>query len=267
MNSLLAAYWIQLRVVMATQLQYRIEISLWLLYIIIQPVVYIALWSAVARMQNGAVDGFTPAEFAGYFIIVMLLRHATFSWVIFGLSERIRHGWLSQVLLRPIHPIHGDLAENLSYKVVTLAVIVPTATVLIVILRPTIHPTPWMIVAFIPALFMACALRFLIEWTVGLGSFWTTRMTAINQVYDVALLFLSGQIAPLMLFPGWVQAVAAVLPFRWIIAFPVELLLGRLTTAQILMGLAVQATWLALSVGFFKLVWRVGIRRYSAVGA
>lgn len=267
MSALLAAYWIQFKTVMATQLQYRIEVSLWLLGMIVQPVVYIALWSAVARTRQGAVGGFTPAEFAGYFLLVMLLNHLTFSWVIYGLSERIRQGWLSQVLLRPIHPIHGDLAENVSYKAVTLVVMVPTAVVLAAILRPAINPTPGMVAAFLPAALMAFALRFVVEWTVGLGSFWTTRMTAINQVYDVALLFLSGQVAPLELFPGWVQAVAAVLPFRWMIAFPAELLLGRLTAAEIGAGLAAQAGWLALSLLVFRLVWSVGLRRYGAVGA
>ena len=74
-----------------------------------------------------------------------------------------------------------------------------------------------------------------------MAAFWTTRIGAINQTYFVMMLFLSGQIAPLTLFPYPLQTVAAVLPFRWMISFPVELLLGRLTPVEALTGLGVQA--------------------------
>ena len=108
--------------------------------------------------------------------------------------------------------------------------------------------------------------RFLVEWTLALAAFWTTRVGAINQGYYVAALFLSGQVAPLVLFPASVRAVAAVLPFRWMISFPAELLLGRLTPAQAAAGLAIQAGWLGLALLILKLVWRAGVRRFTAVG-
>ena len=80
-----------------------------------------------------------------------------------------------------------------------------------------------------PALLLAFLVRFLLEWTLALAAFWTTRVSAINQVYFVLMLFLAGQIAPLTLFPHWIQIVADILPFRWMLGFPVELVLGRLT--------------------------------------
>ena len=86
-----------------------------------------------------------------------------------------------------------------------------------------------MVLAFVPAVVLAFLLRFLSGWTLALAGFWTTRVFAINEVYCVAMLFLSGQMVPLSLLPGPVQALAAVLPFRWMVAFPVELLLGRVS--------------------------------------
>ena len=78
---------------------------------------------------------------------------------------------------------------------------------------------------------------------------------------------LSGQIAPLSLFPSFVQIAADILPFRWMLGFPVELLLGRLTPAETLTGLAAQAAWAVVSVFLLRFVWRAGVRSYSAVGA
>ena len=79
---------------------------------------------------------------------------------------------------------------------------------------------PWAVAAFVPALLLAVLVRFLVEWTLALAAFWTTRVSAINQMYFVVTLFLSGQVAPLSLFPFPIQVVASLLPFRWMIAFP-----------------------------------------------
>jgi ABC-2 type transport system permease protein len=61
--------------------------------------------------------------------------------------------------------------------------------------------------------------------------------------------------------------VAYILPFRWMLGFPVELLLGRLTPTEAVVGLGVQVLWVALAYVLMRLVWRAGIRLYSAVGA
>jgi ABC-2 type transport system permease protein len=116
-------------------------------------------------------------------------------------------------------------------------------------------------------LLLAFILRFLLEWTLALSAFWTTRTGAINQIYFVLVLFLSGQIAPIALFPYPIRVAAAVLPFRWMIGFPVELLLGRLTLGDALTGLMAQAAWLCVSLVLLRIVWRAGVRVYSAVGA
>jgi ABC-2 type transport system permease protein len=136
-----------------------------------------------------------------------------------------------------------------------------------VIFKPAFSPLLWAIAAFVPAIFLAFLVRFLTEWTLALAAFWTTRVSAVNQAYYVAALFLSGQVAPLALLPGPVRAAAAFLPFRWTVSFPVELLLGRLTPSQALAGFGAQLAWLAISLVLLRVVWRAGVRAYSAVGA
>lgn len=98
-----------------------------------------------------------------------------------------------------------------------------------------------------PALALAFALRFLLEWTLALAAFWTTRVSAFNQLYFVALLFLSGQIAPLSLLAPPLQTAAAILPFCWMVSFPVELLRGNLTPAATVIGLGALVLWLVLA--------------------
>ena len=251
----------------ALQFAYRAALVIWLIGLLLNPTIYLVVWTTVATSQGGAVGGFTAADFAGYFIVMMIVNQLTFDWHAFYMEWRIRTGDLSAMLLRPVHPIHNDIAENLTFKLLTFAVVAPVAVFLAVTFGARIQPEPWQLVAFVPALLLAMALRFLLEWCLGILAFWVTKMGSITQAWWVAVLFLSGQIAPLALFPPAIQTIASVLPFRWMVSFPVEVGLGRLTADQVLQGYAMQAVWVGLGLVLLRVAWRVGIRRYSAVGA
>jgi ABC-2 type transport system permease protein len=257
----------QFRTTLAAFVQYRASIFIWMIDRILEPLIYLVVWSVVSGSAGGSVGGFTPARFAAYFITTMLVTQATYTWVMYEYEYRIRHGSLSFALLRPIHPIHTDLVDNVSSKLITLPLMLAAAALLVVVFRPEFSFVPWAAVLFVPALLMAFAVKFIVEWTLALTAFWTTRVSAVNQGYFVVALFLSGQMAPLTLLPHPLQVLAAALPFRWTISFPVELLLGRLTPVQALWGFAAQAAWLGLGLLLLRTVWRAGVRVYSAVGA
>jgi ABC-2 type transport system permease protein len=252
---------------LAGMLQYRASLVIWMISQVLDPVIYLIVWSVVTQAGGGSVGGYTRGDFAAYFLVLMLVNHLTYTWIMYEYDYRVREGTLSATLLRPVHPIHADVADNLSSKIVSTPVLLLVAVVLGVIFRPMVHVVPWALAAAIPAIVLAFLVRFLLEWTLALAAFWTTRVSAINQMYFVVLLFLSGQVAPLSLFPRVVQVIASVLPFRWMISFPVELILGYMTPHQMLIGFAAQATWIGVCLCIVCAVWRAGVRQYSAVGA
>jgi ABC-2 type transport system permease protein len=117
------------------------------------------------------------------------------------------------------------------------------------------------------AVALAAGIRFLNSYATGLLGFWTTRATALVELQYGVGLFLSGRIAPLALFPPGVAAVAGVLWFPYMLAFPVDVLTGAVATpAGYLRGFAGQLAWLAAWWGAYRLVWRRGLVRYGAVG-
>lgn len=267
MRRMLEIYWAQLKTQLALHVQYRASVLIWLFSGLVEPVMFLVVWTTVADAQGGQVESYTAGEFAAYFIVFMLVNHATFTWIMWEYGYLIREGVLAGFLLRPLHPIHRDVAQNLAYKLLTLVAMIPATLILIVAFRPTFNFSFWSTVAFIPALIFAMILRFLVEWTLAMAAFWTTRVDAINQLYFVALLFFSGQLAPLSLFPLPVQVVAWLLPFRWMLYFPVELLLGRVTLEEAAIGYAAQLAWIATALLLLAFVWRRGVRQFSAVGA
>ena len=267
MKRLWRVYRVLLRTKLLMQLQYRTAMALWMLYMVLNPLIYLVVWSTVARSNGGSLDGYTPGAFAAYFTVLLLVNHLTDNEVYYQFQERVREGLLSPMLLRPLHPIHADLATNLTNKFLMLVVILPAMVAMTFLFQPSAQITSWTFLAFLPALLMATAIRFMVEWALGLVAFWTTQMDAVIQMYYIALFFLSGQLAPLTLFPTPVQWLAQLSPFKWMVAFPVQLLLGQLPANTILPDFAIQFTWLWLSLGLLLVLWKRGLRQYSAVGA
>jgi ABC-2 type transport system permease protein len=257
----------QFKTTFASMVQYRASLVIWMISHVLEPLVYLIVWSTVSVTGGGSVGDYTTRQFAAYFIVLMLVNHVTYTWIMYEFEYRVREGTFSVALLKPVHPIHSDIADNISSKLITLPLMVIIAVGLGILFHPVIDPPLWALAAALPALVLAFVVRFLLEWTLAQAAFWTTRVGAINQIYFVLVLFLSGQIAPLSLFPAPVQVIAAILPFGWMIGFPVELLLGRLSAEQVLTGLGAQAVWLAVGYALFRIVWRAGVRVYSAVGA
>ncbi|MFL6027482.1 MAG: ABC transporter permease [Friedmanniella sp.] len=265
-TALVLYYRRQLASALAINLAYRGALAIWVLTSIIQPLVFIVVWQTVAG--SGTTGGYSGSQFVAYFLLMMVVDHLTFIWHMWEFEYRIRTGAFSPLLLRPVHPIHHDVCENLTYKLVGLVGILPAAVVLGLAFDADLSGTSARtVVAFVPALLLAMALRFVVEWCVALSAFWLTKVSAMNAVFFSLFTFLGGQFAPLAVLPGWMQTVAAWTPFPWTLAFPVEVMLGRRTGEDLLVGYGAQLIWVAVAVLALRSLWSRATRRYSAVGA
>jgi len=89
---------------------------------------------------------------------------------------------------------------------------------------------------------------------------------AIYELYFAIELLLSGRLVPMSLLPPWAQELARYLPFQWTFGYPIEALIGQLTPRELFVGLGMQLLWIGIGLLVVKVVWRQGIRRYTAVG-
>lgn len=247
-------------------LQYRVAHYMWMLGMIAEPVIYLVVWSTIAEQRGGAVQGITPGEFAAYYIVWTLVRNMNIVFTPYGWEWRIREGRLSAMLMRPLHPLHDDIAGFAGWKIVVIVAWLPIAAVLTLVFDPVIDPRPLEVGVFAVAVWGAYLIRTMFLSLLGMITFWTTRVSAIFELAIAAELLLSGRLVPLQLMPGWAQDVAALLPFKWTFFFPIEALVGDLSDRELMGGLAMQAFWTAALTALAVVVWRFAIRRYSAVG-
>ena len=266
LRSLADFYVTTARTAIATQFQYRVAQYFYMLGMVAEPVIYLVVWSSVARSSGGAVNGITAGQFAAYYIVWTLVRNLN---IVFGApfwEWRIREGQLAGQLLRPLHPLHYDIAYFAGWKVVVIVLWLPIAATLSAVFHPTLHPSGLEIAVFCVAIWGAYLTRTMYQSVIGMLNFWTTRGGAVFDLYMTLELLLSGRLVPLKLMPGWVQTLANFLPFKWTFGFPIESLAGNLSTRSLLLGLGAQALWIVVGLVLFRFAWRAAIKRFSAVG-
>lgn len=271
MMKVLALFWakyrILLRVEWAVMFAYRSESLIWMIGAFIQPLVSMAVWLSIS--DNHSVAGYNAHDYMVYFLGVLLVDRLTSTWDVWELDASIQDGSLSSKLVRPFHPVHWSIAQNLVYKIFFAMLLIPAWVITAAcfpLLRLTISPE--IIAISFLGIVLSSMIRFLIGFEFGLMAFWTNRATAIYSLYEGIHLFLAGRLAPLSMFPSWVEHLAAWLPFYGTVGFPVELLTGKieLGSSVMLHNFAIQLTWLIVLLIGFRFVWRQGMKKYGAVG-
>ncbi len=251
----------------AEQWQYRANLIMFLAYWMVMPIVYLAVWTTIAREQ-GSVSGLTANDFAAYYLTLLPVDIITSSIVIHVLAYKIQEGSISNELMQPVHPIlTNTLTNNVAFKALNLIVFVPLWFVLVLLFQPHFTYTWQSALLALPALAIGFLARFLLDSCVTLVAFWTTRVWSIQQFNDAVGMLLNGAFVPLALMPAWVQVIAQALPYQLGASFPTLLLLNKLTPEQIALNYALGIFWVLALLGLFQFMWKRAIKQYSAVGA
>lgn len=230
----------------------------------IPPLVYLLVWSTAAA--DAPIGGLTRGAFVAYYLLLILVNQVTYAQTNWTVGDLIRSGGMNRVLLRPMPAVFDAVAAEIAGKVVYLVFDVPVVVGMAVLLKPDLDVRIESAVAFVPALVGAWALRFVWGYALAVLAFWASRADALLALQDSLVFLLAGQVAPIALLPEPLASLAAILPFRYMVAFPVEVLLGRLDGGEILSGLALQALWLLAASVVARVLWVRGLRRYAAIG-
>lgn len=235
----------------------------------IPPLIYLFVWSTAAGAGGAgkaAIGGLTGDQFIVYYLVLIVVNQLTYSQTNWTVGGVIRYGGMNRLLLRPLAPFWDAVATQVSGLAVYMSFLLPITGLLYGILRPKVQIQARDALAFVPALIGAALLRFFWGYWLALLAFWAARADALLALQDSLIFILAGQVAPTALLPGPLRAAAHVLPFRYMLGFPVEVLTGQLSPAGVGRGFAFQAAWLAVAVTLYGVLWRCGVRHHSAVG-
>jgi ABC-2 type transport system permease protein len=255
-----------MKLAVQSQFQYRTAQYFYMIGMIAEPVIYLVVWSTVAQAQGGSVGGYTPAEFAAYYLVWTLVRNMNIVFTPYGWEQRIRSGWFSMDLLRPVHPLNNDMAFFAGMKVVMIILWIPLGLILSLFFKPDLHPEWYHLVGFFFAIWGAYLIRTMLLSLLGMITFFTTRVGAIYELFFAFELIFSGRLVPMTLMPPVVQQLANFMPFQWTFYFPINILVAPLPVSEMLTGLGMQLLWILIGWVAVKVMWKFSVRQFSAVG-
>jgi ABC-2 type transport system permease protein len=116
------------------------------------------------------------------------------------------------------------------------------------------------------SLLLAALLQFFLFTLLSLLAFWVENTYGIRFVMRVVMEVAGGAIIPLSFFPGLLQKIFLSLPFPFLIYLPMRIYLGKIPLEMVHEELIKEVAWIAGLVVMNRLVWRLGIRQYVAMG-
>jgi ABC-2 type transport system permease protein len=253
-----------LRIGVAETVAYRAEFLVWILTTTM-PLVMLALWTTVA--SEGPFRDYSSEDFVAYYLAILIVRNVTGNWVAWQVSEDVRMGAMSMRLLRPLHPFIAYSVSHLASVPFRSLVALPIATVLLLSSGASaLTGEPLQLALIVPSIALAWLITFSVLFALGAFAFFVTRVMGLLSLYFLVFSVFSGYLLPLPLLPGWIARTAEVLPFRYMLSVPVELMTRSLGSGEIARLMLGQLAWAAVSVAAALWVWRLGVRRYEAVG-
>ena len=264
----------------AMMLTYRAEIVLWAVATCL-PLIMLGVWSEA--FGSGRFEGLSAAWAARYFIAVFLVRQLSVVWVMHYFEYQVVSGRLSGQLLLPVDPVWRYLTMHLAEQVCRLPIVG-----LMIGLCLWLFPEAWRgggsgdggagglgawrvsaasVGLGLLATGMAFVSRFFLQYALAMLAFRMERVMALHELIWLPILFLSGMVAPLEVFPEGVRAAVLWTPLPWLVWFPAKLFMGDYDAPLVLRGFAMLVGWGVVFVGVQRWAWRVGLRNYSAMGA
>ncbi|MBI4050363.1 MAG: ABC-2 family transporter protein [Candidatus Doudnabacteria bacterium] len=257
--------------ILSTQIQnsfqYRGQLFFWVIVEVFFLGILFFLWQAIFTGKE-TVGEYTFANLMTYYISVFLVEMIASSYNEYNMEEIVRDGKLNKYIIRPMSFFWYRLSSDLGWKVSKLVVTLPVFAAVLFLFRkfliiPSFEAGARFLVVLIPAAF----LYFLVSYLTSFAAFWMLRINAVVRIVrEISLPLLAGSLIPLDLFPGFLQELTKYLPFRYLIFFPVKVLLGQVSGEEFVFGIVVTILWVGILSLAVYLLWTPALKRYESVG-
>lgn len=248
-------------------LTYRLNFSLWRVRNVLQLLTAYFLWVAIIP-ASGEVFGYSQSMMLTYILVASFISAIVFSTKTDLIGENINKGDLSIFLTRPINYLAYTLSRDFGDKLMNISFSIVEITILFFLLKPPIfiQTDPIFLILAILAIILAVFLNFLIGFLLGLLGFWSPDVWAPRFIFFILVAFFAGGLFPLDIMPENIFNFFKLLPFTYLLYFPLKIYLGQLTQAQIFSGFSITIVWIILLWVFKSFIWQKGLRMYTSYG-
>ncbi len=258
------------RVSLIERMVYRLDFLVGTTLRFLPMVTTILLWQAIfLGSGQEELSGFSRDEMIAYLLLVHISRmFSSMPGLAGGIARDIRDGSLKKYLLQPIDMIAYLVTYRMAHKAAYIVMSALPYALLFFLCRHYFagFPDAPTAAAYAASLLLAFVLGFFFETAIGMIGFWFLEVTSFLYVVGTINFFVSGHMFPLDLLPDPWAAVLKLLPFQYMAYFPAAVFLGKVQGAALAYGLLIGAAWAVFFILLARVLYRLGLRRYSAYG-
>jgi ABC-2 type transport system permease protein len=250
-------------------LEYRFEFFANILSTLFPILIQIFLWLAIYGGTGGGVMyGYSFPQMLASVAVAGAVAMFINPGVEQPVNDDIHSGGLAQFIVKPVKYIPFRLAQAAGKKFsssVTMAIF--TAAVLIILnVSIGFEIKPANILLFVVTLLLAAVLNFFIFFALSVTGFWLTEVSRFFHALQLSIMVASGGVFPITIFGEIFVSISRFLPFQYTSYFPINVMTGAIEFEQVISGILVQIVWIAVIAFVANIFWRIGLKRYVAVG-
>lgn len=253
------------RIYLADLLAYPATVTIWVLTDVVGAVVGPLVW--LAAKHQGQIAGYTPEALVLYYVSMLLVGGFVTSHFMWDIGMEIKEGQFTAHILRPLSYLEYTLCRNFAWRLGRTAVTMPWFLLIAFAYAATLGSSPvhwgWETWA---SILLGHLVSISTVLALAMLALYVEEARTVFELYYLPMLFLSGQMFPVAMLPSWAQGLVRSTPFYYTTGLPTEILVGKVSGAQAHAGMLVQAAWVVGGLVLYSLLFRGGMRRYTAVG-
>jgi ABC-2 type transport system permease protein len=227
--------------------------------------IFVYFWRAVYE-GTSTIGGLSLSQTVNYILLARLLAPLVETRTIFFFGFMIRQGQIAVEMTRPLDMQLRIFVESLAEMGTFLVQRLPLFLIAWLLFGLQLPSSPALWGAFFVSLILGSTVLFLFDWLFACLAFYVTETWGLSVVRIGVGSFFSGALVPLAMMPGWMQKLAASMPFAQALSVPVSFLSGITPLAQAPRLWLIQLIWLAGLLIVSRLAFRVAIRKVTVQG-
>ncbi len=250
-------------------LEQRLRAFIWLIVTFVNPLILILFWRGALSGNQEIAPGWTISTITSFYVIVAIAGNLLNSNIEEDISDLdVRNGELVRYLVKPVSYYWMKIFEEMPYHFLRGGYCLIIISILYFFFGKfiTISRDPLTLIMTLVIAVLASFISNTFKIVIGLISLWIIDIWGIFEAINVIHTVLAGTLIPIILLPTGLKLIANILPFAYIIYYPVAALIGRLSHAELIQVIVVQSLWLIGLVILYKKVWTAGIKKFTAIG-
>ena len=269
MNSnLMKKYWLFFKTNFQNALEYRGDLFFSSVMKIGVFSAFAVLWIRLDR-EGKVIDNYGLNGILFYYLISQIFNAFTTSRTAKDIRRNIHEGLLSSKLVKPVNIrlyfLCKHFARILSELMINSTLVIP-GLLLAPYLFSNLNISFISVIQFVIFALLSSTFGFCLYLLVGMVAFWTKQAHGVQMMVRNGSKFFTGFYIPLDLLPLWFQNISTILPFQYMLFFPIKVLMEGVSFTESLESISIISLWIIAFIVLNYIVWKKGLKKYESVG-